>query len=195
MMQQSLCQVMVVVRCLCIPSVYSRKERVNVTQENIWKSSRMNRTYIMFMSHDLLAQAHFFVKIIHCDQACVKMAPPPVPACQTYADRRRECHIVHGKLGEDCLESELEEKRCLSFAYCARPAQEYYGHPMTTVTKVLPKAPCALWAEAFAYRSHEDASVAQAHTQAHQSIQQQHETSRHCREVARELSRCLHEFQ
>ena len=124
------------------------------------------------------------------------MAPPPVPSCQVYADRRRECHLMHGKLGEDCLESELEEKRCLSFAYCPKPAQGYYGHPMNNNTQgVLPKAPCALWAEAFAYRSHEDEAVAEAHIQTQQAIQRQHETARQCRHVARELSRCLHEFQ
>ena len=47
--------------------------------------------------------------------------------CHGFTQKRKACHEIYGNRGEDCLNEELSEKRCLSFQYCPYQAKEYYG--------------------------------------------------------------------
>jgi hypothetical protein len=58
-------------------------------------------------------------------------------ACQYFTQQRKSCHEIYGNKGEDCLNEELTEKRCLSLQYCPRQAKEYYGDAIVDMTKIV----------------------------------------------------------
>jgi hypothetical protein len=115
----------------------------------------------------------------------------PSSSCDYFSEKRRRCHNEYGKLGEDCLKEELEEKRCLSFQYCPLEAKAYYGQPMLQPDQVFPKATCSLWAESFCYLNILDQRVVEKHLQAQQRVNDSAELRKNCRIVAMDLAKCL----
>ena len=124
-------------------------------------------------------------------------------SCAYFSECRRKCHAVYGKLGEDCLAEELQEKRCLSIRHCPTEALKYYGATM----EGLPKALCSSWAEAFAFgggggegennneqlllRYGEDFVEHHLKAQRHVNAKSNAHLKRDCRQIARDLARCL----
>jgi len=111
-------------------------------------------------------------------------------SCAYYSEKRRKCHSVYGTLGEDCLAEELQEKRCLSIQHCPLQAKPYYG----THIEGLPKALCGSWAEAFAFRGKQlelGEDFADRHEQAQQQVNSKPQLKDECRQIARDLARCL----
>lgn len=124
-------------------------------------------------------------------------------SCAYFSECRRKCHAVYGKLEEDCLPEELQEKRCLSIKHCPRDAQKYYGAAM----EGLPKALCSSWAEAFAYgntndRNKDGASeaavklrhgekIVEHHLKAQKQVNASPNLKKECRQIARDLAKCL----
>jgi len=123
-------------------------------------------------------------------------------SCAYYSECRRKCHNVYGKMGEDCLSEELQEKRCLAIRHCPRQAQQYYGAEI----EGLPKALCGSWAEAFAFGGNSNAQTIQNskelelkhgpdfvehHLKAQQHVNASSHLKRECRAIAMELAKCL----
>ena len=57
--------------------------------------------------------------------------------CGQFSEKRFKCHSIYGKRGEDCLNEELSEKRCLSLQHCIKEAKEYYGNSVKMDLSVL----------------------------------------------------------
>jgi hypothetical protein len=122
--------------------------------------------------------------------------------CRPFSERRFKCHALYGKLGEDCLDEELTEKRCLSLAHCPRQAREYYGNAAMDLksddghapTFLSNKALCASWAEAFAYAEKEleyGEKAAEHHQHAREVVAKDRALKRECRNLAFDLAHCL----
>ncbi|KAG7360611.1 hypothetical protein IV203_035710 [Nitzschia inconspicua] len=137
--------------------------------------------------------------------------------CSTFSARRKQCHDVYGNRGEECLNEELTEKRCLSLKHCPREANEYYGDAPMTVpnngggsgggsgTSVDDddnndspyqhhKALCASWAESFAYVDKEleyGPKTVRHHQDARQIVMRDPKLKQECRQIAMNLARCL----
>ena len=106
--------------------------------------------------------------------------------CKTLSARREKCHHLYGKLGEDCLIEELEEKRCLAFKYCQREAIEYYGTPNGR------KALCASWAESFCFGSElVEENLREHHLRSQSAVNTHSNLKAQCRAVTVELSKCM----
>jgi hypothetical protein len=122
--------------------------------------------------------------------------------CRSFSDRRFKCHAVYGKLGEDCLNEELTEKRCLSLHHCPRQAKDYYGGAAMDFknddgqapTYMANKGLCASWAEAFAYAEkglEYGEKVAQHHEEARAVVAKDPALKRECRDITFTLAQCL----
>ena len=128
--------------------------------------------------------------------------------CESYSERRSRCHDVYGKhRGEECLNEELTEKRCLSMQRCPRQALEYYGNEVnikngaggvgsgsSSETSRYQKALCASWAESFAYANKEleyGEHVAIHHREARQIVSNDSKLRSQCRQIAMDLAECL----
>jgi hypothetical protein len=129
--------------------------------------------------------------------------------CRPFTASRSQCHSVYGKnRGEECLDEELTEKRCLSLLHCPQQANEYYGpasmgvangasSSVSTTTAQPPfkhqKAWCASWAEAFAYDNELEygEQVARHHQVARQVVNQDSKMKKECRQIAFDLAKCL----
>mmetsp|Transcript_26000 Transcript_26000/g.39360 ORF Transcript_26000/g.39360 Transcript_26000/m.39360 type:complete len:117 (+) Transcript_26000:30-380(+) len=108
--------------------------------------------------------------------------------CSTETSKRQKCHSLYGKLSEDCLIQELEEKRCLSFQICAQEARAYYGTPSTT------KSVCASWAEAFCFGNPAlimEEHVLDQHLRASEQVNRDKRLKANCRKVAMDLAKCM----
>lgn len=106
--------------------------------------------------------------------------------CKPLTTRREKCHALYGKLGEDCLIEELEEKRCVSFRHCAREAQAYYGSLHGK------KALCASWAESFAFENPLlEEETQDHHNKASQIVNSDKNVKRECRAITLELVKCM----
>lgn len=110
--------------------------------------------------------------------------------CQRLTLKREQCHRLYGKLGEDCLVEELEEKRCVAFQHCPRQARAFYG------TLSGEKAVCASWAEAFCFgKDNFDISYAndQAghHLKAQAYVNANNKARTQCRVIAHDLANCI----
>ena len=106
--------------------------------------------------------------------------------CSILSKKRRDCHNLYGKLGEDCLVQELEEKRCLSFRHCTREARAYYGSANGT------KALCSAWTEAFTFTNEcMDQHVRERHEKATEIVNKSPGMQRECRAVAMGLAKCM----
>jgi hypothetical protein len=132
--------------------------------------------------------------------------------CRPYTARRSQCHSIYGKLGEECLDEELTEKRCLSLHHCPQQAKEYYG-PVPMVGKVVSsssslssdlqqqhppsymyeKALCSSWAEAFAYDQELEYGprIANHHQDARRVVNADNQLRKQCRQIAFDLATCL----
>lgn len=111
-------------------------------------------------------------------------------SCAEYSERRRKCHSVYGKFGEECLGDELQEKRCLSLVHCHEKAKKYYGPEI----QGLPKGLCASWAESFAFAGKElefGDDFVENHVRAQHQVNENPRLKAECREIARDLARCL----
>ena len=110
-------------------------------------------------------------------------------SCAVETKRRWECHKLYGKLGEDCLVEELQEKRCLSFQHCPAEAQAYY------LTKNGEKGICASWAEAFCFaRSSmidDEGGSKERHISSRDRVNSNRRLKKECRQVALDLVKCL----
>lgn len=113
-------------------------------------------------------------------------------SCSEATSKRIKCHDVYGKLGEDCLVEELEEKRCLSFQHCAQQAKAYYG------TANGRKGLCASWAEAFCFA---DSSInllnekdVAHHEKARELVNSNPNVKSECRSIAMDLAKCMKSF-
>jgi hypothetical protein len=122
--------------------------------------------------------------------------------CKQFSELRFKCHSVYGKLGEDCLNEELTEKRCLSLHHCPKQAHEYYGNVAMDLksddgqapTFMSNKALCASWAEAFAYADkglEYGENVAEHHNEARKVVSKDKALKRECRDIVFNLARCL----
>lgn len=126
--------------------------------------------------------------------------------CKLFSEKRFKCHAVYGKMGEDCLNEELSEKRCLSLHHCPKQAKEYYGDASMSLTNpegldannkplyLSQKAICASWAEAFVYAENEleyGSPVTNHHQTAREIVNQDKELKRECRDIAFSLAQCL----
>lgn len=122
--------------------------------------------------------------------------------CEAFRERRFKCHAVYGKMGEDCLNEELSEKRCLSLHHCPKQAKEYYGDAAMSLgvddgqapLYLSRKAICASWAEAFAYSDNklEYGTVAtEHHRKARGIVNKDKRLKRECRDIAFNLAQCL----
>lgn len=122
--------------------------------------------------------------------------------CNPFSEKRFKCHSVYGKMGEDCLNEELSEKRCLSLYHCSKQAKEYYGDaPMSlqvddgqAPTYMYKKAICASWAEAFAYGDKQleyGHKVTEHHQKAREVVNGNKALKRECRDIAFNLAKCL----
>jgi hypothetical protein len=82
---------------------------------------------------------------------------------------------------------ELEEKRCLSFKFCAREAGAYYGTAMGK------KGLCGSWAESFCFGREliNDDDVRDHHLHAQKVVNDDRKLRAQCRAVTVELSKCL----
>ena len=106
-------------------------------------------------------------------------------SCSTLIGRRKNCHALYGRLGEDCVSEELEEKRCVSFSYCASEAMAYYG------SKREKKGLCASWAEHFSVTLSAEDDVREHHEQARDTVNKDAKLRNKCRRVTMELSKCM----
>ena len=126
--------------------------------------------------------------------------------CKAFSEQRFKCHAVYGKMGEDCLNEELSEKRCLSLHHCPKQAKEYYGDAAMSLESddgqgsplyMSQKAICASWAEAFAYSNKEKeleygTLVTEHHQKARDIVNNDKQgLKRECRDVAFNLAQCL----
>ena len=122
--------------------------------------------------------------------------------CKAFSERRFKCHSVYGKGGEDCLNEELTEKRCLSLYHCPNQAREYYGSAAMDLKSDDGQAPafmsnkalCASWAESFAYVDKAleyGENVAEHHRDAQIVVSKDKVLKRECRDIAFSLARCL----
>lgn len=125
--------------------------------------------------------------------------------CSAFLARRQNCHNVYGNRGEECLNEELTEKRCLSLKHCRPQAMEYYGDaPMTTASSNnsgseeesyhYHKALCASWAESFAYADKEleyGPEMARHHHEARRVVMNDPRLKQECRQLAMDLAQCL----
>ena len=122
--------------------------------------------------------------------------------CKAFSERRFKCHSVYGKGGEDCLNEELTEKRCLSLYHCPNQAREYYGSAAMDLKSddgqapafMSDKALCASWAESFAYVDKAleyGENVAEHHRDAQIVVSKDKVLKRECRDIAFSLARCL----
>lgn len=124
-------------------------------------------------------------------------------SCQPFTARRKQCHSIYGNKGEDCLNEELTEKRCLSLQYCPKQAKEYYGDDgvmtsTTTTSSAIPsylyhKGICASWAEHFAYQDELQygPTVVEHHRNAQQTVNNDKNLKLECRAVAFQLAQCI----
>mmetsp|Transcript_49256 Transcript_49256/g.73453 ORF Transcript_49256/g.73453 Transcript_49256/m.73453 type:complete len:127 (-) Transcript_49256:46-426(-) len=120
---------------------------------------------------------------------------PPSINCSAFTSKRRQCHAIYGKLGEDCLTQELQEKRCVSFQHCRRQAQAYYG----TLEGIHHKGVCASWAESFCFARPEfgmddepsAALTKKHHEEAREYVNGNKDIKAECRRVAMDLSKCM----
>ena len=109
-------------------------------------------------------------------------------SCRALSTKREKCHYLYGKLGEDCLVEELEEKRCLAFQYCARQAKAYYGTPDGA------KALCGSWAESFCFGNELiEEDVRHHHLQAQATVNTNTKLKTQCRAITVQLSKCMRE--
>jgi hypothetical protein len=122
--------------------------------------------------------------------------------CAPFSEKRSKCHSVYGKQGEDCLNEELSEKRCLSLYHCPKQAKEYYGDAAMTLKSddgqaplyMSKKAVCASWAEAFGYADKEleySETVSEHHKKAREVVMNDKALKRECRDIAFNLAQCL----
>lgn len=115
-----------------------------------------------------------------------------VSSCSELTSKRKKCHDVYGKNGEDCLVEELEEKRCLSFQHCAKQAKDYYG------TANGRKGLCASWAEAFCFADLRinmmNEGDIEHHTRARELVNGNRDVKAECRSIAMELAKCMKSF-
>jgi hypothetical protein len=124
--------------------------------------------------------------------------------CQSFSEKRFKCHAVYGKRGEECLNEELTEKRCLSMYHCPRQAKEYYGNIAMNETSLdadgqsptymSNKGLCASWAESFAYADkglEYGEKVAEHHREASKVVMKDKALKRECRDMAFTLAQCL----
>jgi hypothetical protein len=122
--------------------------------------------------------------------------------CSSFSARRQQCHNVYGNRGEECLNEELTEKRCLSLKHCLQEAKEYYGDAAMTFGGWQPleetyhhhKALCASWAESFAYADKEllyGSETARHHHDARNVVMKDPKLKQECRQIAMNLAQCL----
>jgi hypothetical protein len=122
--------------------------------------------------------------------------------CTAFSEKRMKCHAVYGKMGEDCLNEELSEKRCLSLYHCPRQAKDYYGDAAMSFKNDDGQAPlylsnkaiCSSWAEAFAYADKGlefSDRVAEHHQKARDIVMKDKSLKRECRDIAFALAQCL----
>jgi hypothetical protein len=121
--------------------------------------------------------------------------------CQPFTDRREQCHSIYGNKGEECLNEELTEKRCLSLQHCPKQAKEYYGDVVMTGTSTTSSTPsylyhkglCASWAEHFAYRDELQfgTKVVEHHRNAQQIVNNDKKLKLECRAIAFQLAQCI----
>ncbi|KAL3930955.1 MAG: hypothetical protein SGBAC_011537 [Bacillariaceae sp.] len=124
--------------------------------------------------------------------------------CKAFSEKRFKCHRVYGKMGEDCLNEELSEKRCLSLHHCPKQAKQYYGDSSMSLSQddgqapshMSQKAICASWAEAFAYANtakelEYGTVVIEHHEKAREIVNKDKVLKRECRDIAFALAQCL----
>jgi len=113
-------------------------------------------------------------------------------SCNELTSRRKKCHEVYGKLGEDCLVEELEEKRCLSFQHCPKQAKAYYG------TAYGRKGLCASWAEAFCFANPSinmiNETDVEHHEKARELVNGNRDVKTECRKIVMDLAKCMKSF-
>lgn len=50
----------------------------------------------------------------------------PPPPCNDFTQQVRRCHKRYGKLGEDCVREELDQKKCFAWLFCRYEARRFY---------------------------------------------------------------------
>ena len=118
------------------------------------------------------------------------MAQQASRVCSNFINARDLCwkKSKDGRNGEDCLVEELREKRCLSSILCPTEAKLFYGDSQYEDEK----APCSLWAEAFAFSFEKvGKDIQQLHLLGRESIASNHEAVVRCGNVSHRLSRCM----
>ena len=102
--------------------------------------------------------------------------------CAALLAARARCWAAQGgRDTEACLREELLEKKCIAQVVCGAQAGEFYG------AGVERKAPCGLWAEAFAWRGEAEHERGRAAVQASPAL------TRQCVRATQALAGCLAE--
>ena len=121
--------------------------------------------------------------------------------CGAFRRARVECwqRSLHGKGGEECLQEELLEKRCLARQFCPSQAEKFYGaradsdegslvssesSSSPSMRSKLRNGDCSLWAESFAFGPND----------VQQSISADRKKIAKCRKITQRLSNCLSKF-
>jgi len=60
--------------------------------------------------------------------------PPQLKQCHDFNEHVYNCHKKYGKLGEDCVREELEQKRCIAEHLCAVEARNFYYEKVVPLT-------------------------------------------------------------
>ena len=123
----------------------------------------------------------------------LELHPCDMNSCSELTSKRIRCHRLYGKLGEDCLVEELEEKRCLSFQFCEKNAKAYYG-----TNNGRRKGLCASWAEAFCFADSSinimNESDVEHHKRAQEIVNDNRDVKAECRSIAMDLAKCMKKF-
>ncbi len=110
--------------------------------------------------------------------------------CEEITRKVLKCHRIHGKLGEDCVREELDQKKCFAELLCRREARQFYNEksvPISTSWSLtMGSAPsgrvsCSTVVEVFA-KPENDMIIPEGITK---------EDRKFCRKVTHELASCM----
>mmetsp|Transcript_23406 Transcript_23406/g.35585 ORF Transcript_23406/g.35585 Transcript_23406/m.35585 type:complete len:124 (-) Transcript_23406:1398-1769(-) len=112
------------------------------------------------------------------------------PPCSDFTVKVLSCHREYGKLGEDCVREELEQKKCFAQLLCRKEARRFYNDKLVPLSNARwsfggtgndSKVSCSTIIEVFAKPENgmlmpESISL---------------EDRKFCRKITHELARCL----
>lgn len=107
------------------------------------------------------------------------------PSCDEFTYNVKQCHAKYGKLGEECVREELEQKKCLAQLYCPKEAYSFYQEPIVPSSKSTTtslKVSCSTVVEMFAKPENELLIPEGSITVKDRQI---------CREITHSLAKCL----